>query len=103
MTKKEFVSLLGEQARADMTKTGILASLTTAQGILESGYGTRELAVNANNIFGMKPWYIQSTAKVYCMHCKGRYRLTNLFSNGMFQKMLFIFGRRQKTIFGCTK
>ena len=54
MTKKEFVSLLGEQARADMEKTGILASLTTAQGILESGYGTRELAVNANNIFGMK-------------------------------------------------
>ena len=54
MTEKEFVSLLGEQARADMTKTGILASLTTAQGILESGYGTRELAVNANNIFGMK-------------------------------------------------
>lgn len=54
MTKKEFVSLLGEQARADMERTGILASLTTAQGILESGYGTRELAVNANNIFGMK-------------------------------------------------
>ena len=54
MTKKEFVSLLGEQARADMAKTGILASLTTAQGILESGYGTRELAVNANNNFGMK-------------------------------------------------
>lgn len=37
-----------------MARTGILASLTTAQGILESGYGTRELAVNANNIFGMK-------------------------------------------------
>ena len=42
MTEKEFVSLLGEQARADMAKTGILASLTTAQGILESGYGTKE-------------------------------------------------------------
>ena len=41
MTKKEFVSLLGEQARADMAKTGILASLTTAQGILESGYGKK--------------------------------------------------------------
>ena len=51
---EKIVSLLGEQARADMAKTGILASLTTAQGILESGYGTRELAVNANNIFGMK-------------------------------------------------
>lgn len=41
MTKKEFVSLLGEQASADMAKTGILASLTTAQGILESGYGKK--------------------------------------------------------------
>lgn len=37
MTKKEFVSLLGEQARADMAKTGILASLTTAQEYLKAG------------------------------------------------------------------
>ena len=53
MTKKEFVSLLGEQARAEMAHTGILASLTTAQGIHDSGYGKKELAVNGN-IFAMK-------------------------------------------------
>lgn len=34
--------------------SGILASVTIAQAILESGYGTTELAINANNYFGMK-------------------------------------------------
>ncbi len=35
-------------------KTGILASVSMAQFILESGYGKSELAQNANNVFGMK-------------------------------------------------
>lgn len=37
-----------------MKKNGVLASVTIAQGILESWYGNTELAVNANNYFGMK-------------------------------------------------
>ncbi|KAK9679503.1 Choline-binding repeat [Popillia japonica] len=37
-----------------MATTGILASITTAQACLESAYGASELAVNANNLFGMK-------------------------------------------------
>lgn len=37
-----------------MKKTGILASISAAQFILESGYGKSELAQNANNCFGMK-------------------------------------------------
>lgn len=37
-----------------MKKSGILASLSLAQFILESRYGKSELAQNANNIFGMK-------------------------------------------------
>lgn len=37
-----------------MKKTGVLASITAAQAILESAYGTSELAVNAHNLFGMK-------------------------------------------------
>ena len=41
-------------AVADMKKSGVLASVTLAQAILESGWGTQELAVNANNFFGMK-------------------------------------------------
>ena len=54
MTEKEFVAFMGPLAHADMQKSGILASVTTAQGILESGYGSTDLAKNANNFFGMK-------------------------------------------------
>lgn len=41
-------------AVCNMGASGVLASVTIAQAILESGYGTSELCVNANNIFGMK-------------------------------------------------
>ena len=41
-------------AKADMKKTNILASLTIAQAILESGWGTSKLAKNSNNLFGIK-------------------------------------------------
>ena len=54
MTEKEFVSYIGQLAAEDMKKTGILASITAAQAILESGYGSSEVARNANNLFGMK-------------------------------------------------
>ena len=39
---------------ADQKKSGILASVSMAQFILESGYGKSELALGANNCFGMK-------------------------------------------------
>lgn len=54
MTEKEFVQTIGSLAMADMKKTGVLASVTVAQACLESGYGTTDLAVKANNLFGMK-------------------------------------------------
>lgn len=54
MTEQEFVNLVGPLAHEDMLTSGILASVTTAQACLESGYGTTELALNANNYFGMK-------------------------------------------------
>lgn len=54
MTEQEFIELIGPLAQADMAKSGVLASVTTAQGCLEAGYGNTELARNANNIFGMK-------------------------------------------------
>ena len=41
-------------AQADQAKSGICAAVTLAQAILESGWGRSELAVNANNLFGMK-------------------------------------------------
>lgn len=54
MNIQQFISTLGPLATKDMRTSGILASITMAQAILESGWGTSELAVNANNFFGMK-------------------------------------------------
>lgn len=54
MEKKKFIAFIAPLAVADMKKNGVLASVTIAQGILESGHGNSELAVNANNFFGMK-------------------------------------------------
>ena len=49
-----FIDEVGAMARDDMAKNGILACITIAQAILESGWGKSELAVNAHNLFGMK-------------------------------------------------
>lgn len=38
----------------EMHRTGVPASITMAQGILESDYGRSKLAVKANNHFGIK-------------------------------------------------
>lgn len=54
MEKQTFIGRVGPLARADMQKTGVLASLTIAQAILESGWGTSELCLNANALFGIK-------------------------------------------------
>lgn len=50
----DVIQTLGILARADAKESGILASITMAQAILESGYLHSELCVNGNNIFGMK-------------------------------------------------
>ncbi len=53
-TRKEFIRKYKHIAIREMERTGIPASITLAQGILESGCGKSELAVNANNHFGIK-------------------------------------------------
>ena len=45
---------MGPVFTEDQKKTGILASVSMAQFLLESAYGKSELAQNANNCFGMK-------------------------------------------------
>ena len=54
MSQAEFVDWIGQLAAIDMQASGILASVTAAQSILESGYGKSELALNALNLGGMK-------------------------------------------------
>lgn len=54
MSREEFVEYIGQLAAADMQASGILASVTAAQSILESGYGKSELALQALNLGGMK-------------------------------------------------
>ena len=53
MSAAEFITKMAPLAVADMRKSGVLASVTLAQAILESGWGTSELAVNACNFFCM--------------------------------------------------
>lgn len=53
-SRKNFVHKYKHIAIREMERTGIPASITLAQGILESGCGESELALNANNHFGIK-------------------------------------------------
>lgn len=54
IAKADFIQTLGPIARENYKRTGILASVTMAQAILESGWGQSTLAKNGNNLFGMK-------------------------------------------------
>ena len=54
MSEADVIAKVGPLFSADQKKNGILASVSLAQFILESGYGKSELAQNANNCFGMK-------------------------------------------------
>ena len=54
LPEREVVAKAGALFTADMKQSGILASVSFAQFILESGYGKSELAQKANNVFGMK-------------------------------------------------
>lgn len=53
-TKEEYISLYKDIALEEMNMYGIPASITLAQGILESGHGNSRLAKKANNHFGIK-------------------------------------------------
>lgn len=50
----EYIQKFKPEAQRDMKQYGIPASITLAQGILESGAGTGPLAMQANNHFGIK-------------------------------------------------
>lgn len=55
MTKQEFIEEIAKYVHKHAEKYGICVySPIIAQACLESGYGTSELAINANNFFGLK-------------------------------------------------
>lgn len=58
---KEYISRFSQIAQTEMEKFGIPASISLAQGLIESRAGTSKLAVNNNNHFGIK---------CFSRHCK---------------------------------
>lgn len=53
-SQKDFINKIGILAQKDMKKSKVLASLTIAQAILESGWGKSSLATVGNALFGIK-------------------------------------------------
>jgi len=51
---QEYIETFSEVAQMEMKTYGIPASITLAQGLLESGFGRGELALKTNNHFGIK-------------------------------------------------
>lgn len=82
--QKNFIKMVGEAAKKDMQTSHILASITTAQAILESGYGTSELAKKANALFGIKKngW----TGKTYTVKSKEEINGKLVWKTSVFRK-----------------
>ena len=63
LNEKQIIDKLSKLFQNDQKQTGILASVSMAQFILESGWGKSALAQNANNLFGMKSIISNNTWK----------------------------------------
>lgn len=75
--QKNFIKRVGALASTDMKKSGVLASLTIAQAILESAWGKSELATGGNALFGIKATKTWK-GKVYCSDTKECYNGVDL-------------------------
>ena len=53
LTRKQFIAFVGENARRAMAATGVPASVSVAQAILETGWGKHTIG-EAKNLFGIK-------------------------------------------------
>jgi hypothetical protein len=63
--QRSYIEKYAPLAIDEMYRTGVPASITLAQGLLESGNGLSELAVKGNNHFGIKCHNTWTGAKVY--------------------------------------
>lgn len=64
LTPEEYCARYSQMARQQMRLHGVPASITLAQGMIESGYGSSYLAVKANNHFGIKAYMRNWTGPV---------------------------------------
>lgn len=64
-TYEQYIEKYSGTAIAEMNRTGVPASITLAQGLLESAAGQSALAVKANNHFGIKCHSDWSGKKMY--------------------------------------
>jgi len=65
MDRKQYIDRFGDLAVTEMKRTGIPASITLAQGLLESDNGNSTLAVKGNNHFGIKCHNSWNGQKIY--------------------------------------
>ena len=77
-TDTSFFAKLKPYVIADMKSSGILASLTAAQAFIESNKGNSGLAVQCNNLFGIKGQYNGQSKKFW----------TTEYYNGVAQRVL---------------
>lgn len=97
LSNDAIVAELGRMAKEDSKKSGILASITCAQAILESGYVRSELAVQANNLFGMKASLSGNTWPSSAWDKTSVYSKTTMeyYSNGFVEEIQADFRRYQ--------
>ncbi len=54
LSARDYIDTYKDLAISEMKRTGVPASITLAQGMIESDFGRSRLAVDANNHFGIK-------------------------------------------------
>ncbi len=80
MNQTIFLETIKHDVIEDMEKNHILASMTAAQALTESKYGTSQLAVYAKNLFGIKGSYLGQSVKMKTKEfINGKY--VNIYAN----------------------